>query len=147
MKFRNYELNLLAQLLFQMKLSGKKSRMRTRFILQVETYLKNTLEPELQVLVEEYGLRDIDNELIPSIEGGYELIPEKAEEYHKEYNTILEEYYIVEVNETNRDMIQSIAEALLDCEIELSNDEAVLYDRWCEQFEMAVEKYNKQSHQ
>lgn len=143
MKFRNYELNLLAQLLFQMKLSGKKSRMRTRFILQMDTYLKNTLQPEIQELVEEYGLRDIDNELIPNIEGGYELIPEKAEEYHKEYNAILEEYYIVEVNETNKDMIQSIAEALLDCEIELSNDEAVLYDRWCEQFENAVAKYNK----
>jgi len=109
----------------------------------MDTYLKNTLQPEIQELVEEYGLRDIDNELIPNIEGGYELIPEKAEEYHKEYNAILEEYYIVEVNETNKDMIQSIAEALLDCEIELSNDEAVLYDRWCEQFENAVAKYNK----
>lgn len=143
MKFRNYELSLLAQLLFQMKLSGKKSRMRTRFILQIDSYLKNTLQPEIQELVEEYGLRDIDNELIPNIEGGYELIPERAEEYHKEYDEVLNEYYVVEVNETNKDMILSIAEVLLDCEIELSNDEAVLYDRWCEQFENAVAKYNK----
>lgn len=144
MKLSNYEVPRLMELLFNMKLKKKESRMRSRLFIKLNEYVTNTLNREELDLLAEYGEKDSEGHLIPSEYGGFKLIPETAEEYHKQFGILQNEFYFIEETESNKDMLLSVANSILECDLELEGEIASLYDKWCEQFEELIETYNKQ---
>lgn len=144
MKLANYEVPHLINVLFDLKLKSKESRMRSRFIRQLTDYVVNTLGKEEMDLLNEYGQKDENNELIPSEHGGFKLIEETQSDYHREFFTLQNEFHIIEENEVNKDMLLSVANSVLAYEdIVLEGEMASLWDKWCEQFEELIENYNK----
>lgn len=141
MKLANYEVPKLGELLFNMKLKGKDSRMRTRLVNEIDNYIKNTLNKEEIQLLMEYGVKDENGELIEG-ENGFVLIPEKVNDYHTEMNNLINENFVIEENETNKDMLLSVANSIINCDLELNSELAKLWDKWCDQFEDVINRYN-----
>jgi len=143
MNIKNYELESLSTFLFSMSLKGKQSRMRTRMIELLNNH-SDQLQQDRMLLIEEYSMKDDDGELL--FEEGSDntrvvLIPEKAKEFEAESNILLNEELIIEENESNKVIIQTICEIITDSEIEVSGADSIMYDRWCTIFEEAVERY------
>ena len=63
-KMKNNELNLVIGFLMELKLKGRESRMRTRFVKQLQTYYSDLVLEEQQQLIEEHGERDENGELV-----------------------------------------------------------------------------------
>lgn len=143
MKLINYEVPRLADLLFNLPLKGKESRMRTRLVLQLDEYIKNTLQREEYALILEYGMKDeADEPMIDEDSGGYILVQETAQEYHKEHNAIQNEDYYIEENGQNKEMLLSVAESVINCDLALTGEMATLWDKWCGQFEGVIQRYD-----
>lgn len=140
MKITNYEVPRLAELLFNLKLKGKDSRMRTRLINKLNDYIKDTLNREEYELLLEYGLKDANNKFVVNHDGGYALIPEKANEYYIEMNTLQNESFVIDESESNKEMLLSVAHSIINCDLELDSEMAMLWDKWCGQFEEFIDK-------
>ena len=54
------------------------------------------------------------------------------ENFNKEYNELMREDFIIEVNESNKEMITIVRDAVLECDMEFSGQEALAFDRFCE---------------
>jgi hypothetical protein len=39
-------------------------------------------------------------------------------------------------------MLLNVAQSVLNCDIELSGNEAIMYDSWCEKLEELIVRYN-----
>lgn len=142
MKLKNYEIEPFLQFLFDLKLKGKESRMRTRLHKMVSGYYENVFLPERDEIVHQYGMKDDTGNLVVDEEKkGIKIIPEFITEFNKEYNELLNEEYIIEENEINQSVLTSVGDSLLSCDIELSGELALLFDGWCEKFEEAIERY------
>lgn len=142
MKIKNFEVQILANVLFNMSLVKKDSRMRTRFVKELGEYLKSTLDIEQQELIKTYAKKDDDGEpLLNEDKTSAILIEETADEFHKEFDQLMNEEYIIVENESSRDMLITVGKSLLDCELEFKGQEATLFDGWCEQFEELIEQY------
>lgn len=145
MEFKNYELQPLIQLLFNIKLKGKESRMRTRLIDLLEHHLTGVVAKEEIALIEEYSLRNPDGSIkvdknnpnLPCFLEGKEV------EFSREHSELLSESFFIEENESNRMMILSVSNTMLNGDFEVSGAVAVLYDKWCDQFEKVKENYEK----
>jgi hypothetical protein len=69
------------------------------------------------------------------------LYPDKIEDFDKENTILLNEDFVIDENESNRAMIETLNDVLLNSEIELFGTDAILYDKWCTIFEEATERY------
>lgn len=141
MKIRNYNIPLLADVLYELKLKGKESRMRTRFRKMILEHYANIVEPERLQLIEEYAVRDENGEIQYEDEEK-KRITLKAD-FYSEFNELINEYYIIEENETNKDMLLNIAQIMLNADYDFSEDLADLYDLWCDEFERIIEQYEE----
>jgi len=141
MKIRNYNIPLLADVLYGLKLKGKESRMRTRFRKMILEHYANIVEPERLQLIEEYAVRDENGEILYEDEEKTRITL-KAD-FYSEFNELINEYYIIEENETNKDMLLNIAQIMLNADYDFSEDLADLYDIWCDEFEKIIEQYEE----
>jgi hypothetical protein len=132
-RMHNAEVQGLAEFLLDFNLKGKESRMRTRFIKLLQERMK-LMETERQELVKQYSILDDDGEpqLIDLEDGqkGYQLTDPDA--FNKEYTELLLEEFVIEVSESNRQMIEVVRNAVLECDKEFSGKEALDFDRYCE---------------
>lgn len=144
MKIVNYEVKLVGELFQRMSLTGKKSRMRTRFVNLLHTYLQDVIATEAEFLVDTYAEKDEDGEIILSEDNPQEFLLREgaAEEFHREYNTLMSEYFHIEESLSNRDMLLSVAESLLETDLVFNGQEAILYDKWCTALEKVQDIYN-----
>ena len=142
LKIKNYELETLAYLLYEMKLGGKKSRMRTKLFKILQNHLKD-LQEASDALISEYAVHDESGQLVYVDENKtqIQLDMQTGMNYYKEYEILSNEIVVFEVNEANKDMILTVAQSLLDEEIELNKNEATIYDNICEQLEDILAKY------
>ena len=142
MKFKNYELESLAKFFYELELSGKSSRMRSRFLKLLEDYLKNIYSTERISIIEQFALRDEKGEILLN-EDKTEVVlqPEKRKQCIKELEELAHEDFIIETTETNKDMLITVGETLLNCEVKLTGQQATLYYYWCEEFESAIAHY------
>lgn len=143
MKFKNHELEALAQILFDIPLKGKESRMRTRFLAMLTEHLGNVVNKEKQFLIEEYADRNLDGTIKTSEENPNDIYiqKEKQDEFYKEFNDLMNEDFHIEENEANKMVLLTVADIMLNGDFEVSGDVAVLYDKWCDQFEEVKAKY------
>jgi hypothetical protein len=139
MKLKNFTIEALSSVLDQLKLSGKHSRMRTKFRKQLIIHLNEYIDVGNSQLIEEYVNRD-ENENMVFVDEEKTRVSVK-EEYYKEYTSLMNEEFIIENNESNKDMLLTIAEIILNAEYELSGELADMYDIWCEEFENVIEFY------
>lgn len=143
MKFKNFEVEPLARLLFNLSLKNKDSRMRTQFVNLLDAHLRGVIGEGKRILVEQFAKRDENGEFVMNTENPdlIDLNEETTQEYHLEDDILMNEYFHVEESEANKLMILSIAETLLDGDFTVSGEDAVLYDKWCEQFEKVSVDY------
>lgn len=140
-KMKNNELNLVIGFLMELKLKGRESRMRTRFVKQLQTYYSDLILEEQQQLIEEHGERDENGELIMrpmELEDGTtasEYSIKDVPTFNKEVTELFNEEYVVEVTEENRLMLETVSEAVFDYDEEINGLKALQYDRICEIFE------------
>ena len=139
MKLKNFTIEALSSVLDQLKLSGKNSRMRTKFRKQLIIHLNEYIDVGNNQLIEEYVNRD-ENENMVFVDEEKTRVSVK-EEYYKEYTSLMNEEFIIENNEANKDMILALAEIILNAEFEFSGEVADMYDIWGEEFENVIEFY------
>lgn len=123
MKLKNYQIKYIIELLSSLTLKGKQSRMRTRFIKPLLSHYQENVIKELLNLTEDYSERDENTE------------------YFKEEQLLLNEEYIIELNEFNKMTLLSISEIVLEGDFDVKGEIAEMYDEWCEQFERVIKYY------
>lgn len=143
----------MASWLSEQRLSGGASRSRTRFVETLSTAVQ-TMEKERQAIIEAVVNKEEDGKTwkkIPATEGQEEKwdIPvDKLPELEKEYGALLDESFILDITEANREIIKSVSHILLDTDYLFgprendSRDEVIArvrqmndYPKWCEAFE------------
>lgn len=140
LNIKNYELETFAYMLYEMKLGGKKSRMRTRLFKVLQNHL-NDLKEANEALIEEYAVHDENGELIRTKDNQFQLDEQTADEYFKELDTLHNEENIIEINEATQDMVLTVAKSFLEEDVALNQNEATIYDNICEQLEEIIAHY------
>ena len=144
LKIKNYELDTLAHVLFEMKLGTKKSRMRTKLLKIVDNMIQE-YSMSHNLLIEEFALFNEAGELefLDTEQTRVKLCDATANEYYTAYDILSNEENIIEVSEANKDMILTVAESFLEADVEISQGGAIVYDNLCEQFEAIVAHYEQ----
>lgn len=125
MKMFNHEVAPFAEFLFKMKLSPRQSRMRTRMI-RLLSQRSEQIDGERLELARQFDLVDENDVQRESIDqGNFEL-------FRAEVVAMLNEVYPIAQDDTHKDMLVAIKTAVLEYDEELSELDAVQYDRWCE---------------
>ncbi|WP_186321352.1 DUF1617 family protein [Bacillus sp. FJAT-22090] len=139
LKIKNYELETFAYILYEMKLGGKKSRMRTRLFKVLQNYM-NDLNEANEALVSEYALHDESGQLVyaDNEKKSIQLDMQTKDDYYREYETLCNEEVVLEINEATVDMMLTVAQLFLNEEVELNQNEALIYDNICEQLEQIL---------
>jgi len=143
MRLKNYEIETFTNLLFNMKLKSRDSRMRTRLVRQLDEYWQSVFQAERTELISQYAKKDVNGEIVLNEDRTQAiLIEESIPEFNAEFNMLMNEEYVIEENETNREMLLIVAHLILNCELEFNGNDAVMYDNWCEKFEEIIERYH-----
>lgn len=138
MILKNYEIEKFGVFLYGLGLKGKQSRMRTRFVKILNDHLM-LMNEERQQLLEDYAKKDEQGEYVKEEHEGQQVfILDDAEGYNLEMMKLMKEEFIYEETQERLDMLLEIKEVVLNCDVEFSGNEAILYDKWCE----AVEDIN-----
>lgn len=137
---KNYELETFAYMLYEMKLGGKKSRMRTRLFKVLQNHL-NDLKEANEALIEEYAIHEENGDLLRTKDNQFKLDEQTSEEYFKELDTLSNEENVIEINEATQDMILTVAKSFLEEDVALNQNEATIYDNICEQLEEIIAHY------
>nr|WP_145401440.1 hypothetical protein [Paenibacillus xylanexedens] len=129
MKIHNYQLEKFIIFLHSLELERKASRMRTRF--------KNMLLQQLQTITTE--AREIDKEYYRYDENNQPIIENNTYQFkdiearNQDILELTNEYFIVEQNEANKEMLLSIKDSVINhSPATFKGDEADIYDGICE---------------
>ena len=147
MKIKNLHLKGILHLLNELKIeSVKDSRLRHRFIRMIMKHIEERYEKERQEIVKHFAELDdkgnyIENEdkTVKFKDGGYVGCMNELE--------ILDnEYFEVELNEQNKDMLLTIHKLIFDDTVipPLQGYIGLSHDILCEQTEKVVELYNSE---
>lgn len=142
MKIKNHEIESFGKFLYNLKLRGKASRMRTRMINLLDSHLIKFNEERLQIIHESAQKNEDGTIKYEENTNNILLKPEKLEEINNELSLLLNEELIIEENETHKDMILCVADIILNCDEEMSDQQAFQYDKWCCMFEEAISNYS-----
>lgn len=145
MKFKNDHLESLGNLLFDLALKGKESRMRTRFIKIIDSHLQEVVNSERTQLINDYAEKDEDNEPVNDGKGNITLKSEYMDTFAEELRVLMDESLIVSKNEENKDMLLALADIILEGDFEVSGMVASLYDSWCIEFEAVKDNYKEEN--
>lgn len=148
LKIKNGYINAFVQILDSLQLTIKPNRMRTRMIRMLAKYEVETIMPDKQFILEKFCTKNEKGDpLMRDREKGIYLFedPDAEEEATEALNELLNEEYIIPLDEYNKDMIITVAKALLEDEtIKVSGQLAELLDDWLVMFEEAIAFYEKQ---
>lgn len=142
MKIKNKHVSNTYKMLFDLELKGKTSRLRSRFNRLLQDHYSNTVQVEENELRNQYAIKDANNEIIIDDKGNFKV----TEEYLNEMNILLNEELHIDLNESNKEMLLTVANLFLDEElITVSGELAETYDSVCEQFENVIQFYESQN--
>lgn len=128
----NVEIEQFANFLLGLNLKGKESRMRTRFIKTLQERMALVKEEHLD-LIKQYSEKDENGE--PKIiekDGQQVYDVQDMEAFNKEYNELMLEELVVEETVANKDVLNAVRNAVLNCDQEFSGQDALVFDRFCE---------------
>lgn len=135
MKLKNREIAGFVNFLLMLDLAGKQSRMRTRLAKLLDERSRLVDEERLEILKE---LAEKDENGQPKQETDeagntiYVLSDEAKEKFNAEYAELMDEDCVIEETEERRDMLLTVKEAVLNCDMKFKGQDALLYDRYCE---------------
>lgn len=148
LKIKNGYINAFVQILDSLQLTIKPNRMRTRMIRMLAKYEMEVVTPDKQFILEKFCTKKENGEpMMKDREKGIYLFedPDAEDEATEALNELLNEDYIIPLDEYNKDMIITVAKALLEDEtIKVSGQLGELLDDWLVMFEEAIEFYEKQ---
>lgn len=133
-KIKNNMLNEAVDFFFGMTLKGKESRMRTRFIKLISSEVERVAEEEREIL-KEYCVLNDDGELEQNEDGTAIIKKGKEEVLMDERLELLNEEFIID-DSNSQNMLMTVRKILDECDMDLSERKAVLYDYLCEQFKV-----------
>lgn len=132
MKIQNGEIKAFSEFLLSLELKGKQSRMRTRFIRILEQQLR-MVSVEYKLLVQEYAHLDENKEPKTIMLNDVEVFDMKdLPSFQAEYEELMKEEFVILRDESNEEMLQAIAQMVLDCDSTFSGEQALQYDRFCD---------------
>lgn len=133
MKIRNYEIEHLQSFLMDFELTGKNTRLRTRFVRLLNEYV-NRMSLEREDLIKTNCYLDEHGEptftLVGENQKKYDI--KDLELFNKEYRELLNEEVVIEITEERKEMFELIKGLILDCDLTFKGEEAFKYDRYCE---------------
>lgn len=127
------------EFLYDIKLKGKESRHRSRFVKLLKDRLNDLAQDEKNLLIEFTG-QDKDGEPLRDEKGEYAL--EDIKGFREEQNTLLNELIVFE-GEDYQDMLKTVKNIVLEYDGELSGQAAEFHNFLCELFENADKGDNK----
>lgn len=135
-EIENGKLRASINFMYDLKLARKQSRMRRRFIDQMqERFL--LVEEDRKELLKEHSKKDIDGEAIINEEGNFQV--EDMDSLGKDLEELYDEKLIIEGGD-NREMIRSVKEILRKFEDEeYEGEDSEVYDYLCDTFEIDEE--------
>ncbi|WJJ55278.1 hypothetical protein QB910_000034 [Dabrowskivirus KKP3916] len=132
MKIRNFELKDFGDFLLSEELVGKKSRFRSRFVKLANEQLA-LIDSERIDLLKQYAKKDENKQPVLEDDGNsYKMEESDRNEFLNEYYNLMNEEFVVEENEANKEMLLVIKDVVLNTERSFSGQQAMQYDRWCE---------------
>lgn len=138
---RNNEVTLVVDFLMELELPARDSRLRTRFVRQLQEHYNNIVTEEREQLIEEFAKKDENGERVLETrknDKGEEvqvMLLDDPEAFNKEMTELLMEKYVIAADENNEKMLKSVTNAILNYDGVLSGVKALQYDRICEIFE------------
>lgn len=135
LKFFIHELEYVISFLYRLKLLDFSSRMRTRFIKILAERFQQYKEEYLD-LVMEHCVLDKDGQPEIITEGEVQRYNIKdLQAFQASLAPLLNEEFIIEVTENNRNMLKSVAYSVLHCGLEFTGDDQFRYDSLASKFE------------
>lgn len=137
--FKNYELKVFGDFLYELSLKGRDSRMRSRFISLLEEQLA-LISKERDMLLQDYAQKDEDgNPVRDTDDKGREFIViEDTLSFNLEVSKLMQEDFIIEVKNETVEVIKTIQRIVLNVDKEFSGAEAEHYNRFCDILETVV---------
>lgn len=132
MRMKNIEVEPLVEFIMKFELKGKESRMRTRFARLLSERIQMVNEEHQQLLKNYSNLDEDGNVIVLEREGKsfYDVVDKQK--FSREYFLLMNEDYVIDLNEERKEMLILVKELILDCEMTFKYEEALQYDRWCE---------------
>lgn len=120
------------EFLMEFELSGKDSRLRTRFVRLLNDYV-NRFNEEHRDLIVSFSEKDDNGEPVIIEEDGLKRYDVRdVAGFNKEYNNLRNELILIEETEERKEMFNLIKGIILNCEKTFKGEEAFVYDRYCE---------------
>ncbi len=136
-KVENSKIAQVMNLLYDLSLKGKQSRLRTKFINKLNERLVEYQE-DVKALLKEHCHLDEEGNPKTKNDGEYWDIKD-VDAYVKEKKELDSEEFVIEGGNYTG-VLKTVKEILFNCEKEFSGDEAHIYDYICEKFEEAEEE-------
>ncbi|XOS93105.1 hypothetical protein ACLMAB_05515 [Brevibacillus laterosporus] len=138
MKLANYELPTLHKILYELELTSKQSRMRTRFCKLLEDRIIE-MEEEKNKLIHQYAEYDENGQIVmKKNEEGKNLFTIKdvnVAAFNREIDILMREDFILDETEERKEMLLTVSNIILNIETPFSKEDALYYDRYCEVLE------------
>lgn len=134
MIIKNHEIAEFGNFLLELKLKGRTSNMRVRLVRLLDERL-TLINQERDALFNDYVQKDEHGEPIKEVDevsGEERYLLEEGNVYHIELQKLMTEDFIIEENEERALMLTEVRDAVFNCDVEFSGEEAMKYDRWCE---------------
>jgi hypothetical protein len=114
-------------------LPAKQSRMKAKFIKMCLERLKE-IEEDQMLLIEEFGDRDDQGNLIMIKEGHYS-VKKRLNEFNRAYAELLSEYWVIDETESIKDVLLTLKDIVLNYEGNVDDQHALIHDMLCDQLE------------
>lgn len=135
MKIKNKDLVFLFNLVNDEELSGKQSRMRTKFIKMVQEKAEE-FEEDRQDLLKQHCKLDKDGNPKTKKENDQEYYDVKdINKYNTEFLELENTPAIFEENETNEQILKTVREIVFNTSKTFKGQDAFVYDSICDEFE------------
>lgn len=136
MRFLNAELEFVYKFLMDEPLSGKESRMRTRFCKLLAERIKQMQDEKMEI-IKRYGRKNEDGSIATKTDkNGKEIYDiTDVSSFNKEYKELMLEECVIDETEERELMLTTVRNVVLNTKKVFSNETALQYDRLCETFE------------
>lgn len=127
---RNHEIKGFVEFLMLEELTGKFSRMRTRFAKIALAQLEQ-IDQERMILIQQFSFLQEDGK--PKVDPNTnEFMLRDKEKFADEYFELMSELFIIEEWEERKEMLEAVNHIVLNTTRTFKGEEALKYDRWCD---------------
>ena len=138
MRIPNHLVSPFTDFLLSLELPFRQSRMRSKLVKQARNYLQE-LQGEEQELLKKYGDKDEEGKLITKVneDNGNTYVPLDSidPQFYKDLSILMQDDWVIDESESNKDMLTTVREIILNYEGTLSGEQAMQFDVYADAFE------------